>query len=188
MRRVMRVLVFIAAVTCVWMPARARAEGFVSPWLGVNFGNDSEEGDYAVGVNAGYMGAGIIGGEIGVGYSPDFFGESAKNHELDVMGNLIIGIPIGGTSGGGLRPYVTGCLGLIRTSIETGVPNVGQNSDFEYNLGAGVMGYFGDHIGLRGDLRYFRTLNSEDLSAPGFPEIDLGSFNFWRASFGIVIR
>lgn len=141
-----------------------------------------------MGVNAGYMGAGIIGGEVAFGYSPNFFGETLDNHELDLMGNLIIGVPIGGTSGGGLRPYVTGGLGLIRTNLETGVSNVGGSNDFGYNLGGGVMGYFGDHFGLRGDLRYFRTLNTEDLSAPGFPAIDLGSFAFWRASFGVVIR
>jgi hypothetical protein len=134
------------------------------------------------------MGAGIIGGEVSFGYAPDFFGESVENHELDFMGNLIIGIPVGGTSGPGIRPYVTGGLGIIQTSIETGLPDVGDNSDFGYNLGAGVMGYFADHFGLRGDLRYFRTLNSEDLDAPGVPDIDLGSFHFWRASIGIVIR
>jgi opacity protein-like surface antigen len=190
MRRRMKALVLTAVVAVVWTPAQARAEGFVSPWLGVNFagGESGEEGDYAVGVNAGYMGAGIIGGEIEFGYSPDFFGEAADNHELDLMGNVIVGIPIGGTTGGGLRPYVTGGLGLVRTSFESSfIDSLGSN-DFGFNLGVGVMGYFSDHFGLRGDIRYFRTVNSEDFDDPGFPDVDLGEFHFWRASVGVVFR
>jgi opacity protein-like surface antigen len=186
MRRVMRVLVLTAAVAFVLTPAQVRAEGYVNPWLGGNFGNSSAEGKVAFGVNAGGMGAGIIGGELSFGFAPDFFGESVENSVLDLMGNLIIGIPVGGTSGPGIRPFVTGGLGLIRTSIDA--PGVDAANDFGYNLGGGVMGYFTDHIGLRGDVRYLRTLNSEDLDAPGVPDIDLGSFHFWRATIGLVIR
>lgn len=187
MRRVFKALVLTAAVAVVYTPVQARAEGYVSPWAGVNFGNDQNEGDFTYGVNAGYMGAGIIGFEFGLGVAPDFFGEVVDNSVIDVMGNIIVGIPIGGTSGAGFRPYVTGGLGLIRTNID--VPLIEATNDFGYNLGAGVMGYFTDHLGLRADVRYLRTIDSDDLDfGNGFPDFDRGAFDFWRASIGLVIR
>ena len=45
------------------------------------------------------MGGGIFGAEFNFGYSPSFFGTNndfGNNSVIDVMGNLIIGIPIGG--------------------------------------------------------------------------------------------
>ena len=72
MRRVMKALI-LTAIVGVAAPSQARAEGYVSPWAGVNFasGLDSiDNGRGAFGVNAGGMGAGIIGGEVSFGYSP----------------------------------------------------------------------------------------------------------------------
>jgi hypothetical protein len=53
--------------------------------------------------------------------------------------------------------------------------------------GGGVMGYFSDHVGLRGDMRYLRA--TSDLST-GVSSLDLGGnrLHFWRASIGVVIR
>ena len=46
-----------------------------------------------------------------------------------------------------------------------------------------------DHVGLRGDLRYFRNFNDNSvISIPNGTNIDFGSFHFWRASFGVVLR
>jgi hypothetical protein len=189
MRRVLKALVLTAAVACVGAPAQARAEGFVSPWAGVNFsGNSGQEGKQAYGINAGYMGAGIIGFEGALGWAPDFFGETVvKNRELDVMGNLIVGIPVGGTRGAGIRPFVTGGLGAINTNFD--FPDGGR-TDFGYNLGAGMMGYFATHIGVRADVRYLRTINSDDDLdiGDGLDSFGNGSFHFWRATFGIVIK
>ncbi|MGC4086227.1 MAG: outer membrane beta-barrel protein [Vicinamibacterales bacterium] len=94
----------------------AAADPYVSPWAGVNFGTDIDNGRGAFGVRAGAMGGGAVGGEINLGFSPSFFGtknDFGNNTVLDVMANLIIGIPIGGQSGPGIRPFVTGGLGLI---------------------------------------------------------------------------
>jgi opacity protein-like surface antigen len=193
MRRVLKALVLTAAVVCVGAPAQARAEGFVSPWAGVNFsgGSSGQEGKQAYGVNAGFMGKGIIGAEFSFGYAPNFFGEAdVKNREMDYMANLIVGIPIGGTHGAGLRPFVTGGLGGINTKIGEFSGDDFKNTDFGYNLGAGVMGYFATHIGVRADVRYLRTINSDesiDLGG-GLGNFDLGGFHFWRATFGLVIK
>ena len=63
-----------------------------------------------------------------------------------------------------------------------------DKKDFGFSLGAGAMGFFSDHVGLRGDVRYFRTINNNDSSLDNGLNLDLGSFDFWRGSVGIVIR
>ena len=174
-----RVLTIVVLSTLILLPAEAGAEGFFIPWAGGNFGNAQAEGHRTFGISAGGMGGGIIGGEFDFGYSPDFFGESVDNHALTATANLIVGAPIGGTRGIGVRPYLTGGVGLIRTSFANSSSN-----DLGFDLGGGAMGFFSRHVGLRGDLRYLRNFKELD-----FQEFDLaGPFHFWRASVGVVIR
>jgi hypothetical protein len=189
MRQVLKMALLLATIALVWAPVQARADGFVSPFIGVNAENNSGNGRANFGVNAGGMGAGAIGGEFDFGYAPDFFGNQGKfgsNYVMDVMGNLIVGIPIGGTHGPGVRPYGTIGLGLLRSQITGGPNGVLKFDDNELglNAGAGVMGFLSDHVGLRGDLRYFRNVTGDTL----VNNIDFGSFHFWRASFGVVLR
>jgi opacity protein-like surface antigen len=187
MRRALRAFLLTAAVALVWAPAPVSAEGFISPWAGVNFGSEGLEGNGSYGVTGGYMGAGVIGGEVDFGYSPNPFGDVEDNSMITLMGNVIIGIPIGGTSGVGVRPYGTAGVGLLRQHrSEFGAIPEFSNNDFGFNLGAGLMGFFNDHVGLRGDLRYFRDFQA-DTSDDGL-NIDLGAFDFWRASIGVVFR
>ena len=104
------------------------------------------------------------------------------------MGNLVVGIPIGGQTGGGVRPYVTGGAGLLRSNISASdFFNELTTSDFGLNLGGGVHGYFNDHVGLRGDLRYFRLLQDNDPSTNDM-DLALADFNFWRGSIGVTFR
>jgi len=201
-RRVSGVLGVAAALMIFAAPAPARAEAFVSPWIGVSFGsnpfdsfangNEIKGERKTYGVTVGSMGAGIIGGEFDFGYSPSFFGDTSdfgSNNVLTAMGNVILGIPIGGTKGAGVRPYVTGGLGLIRTSYENLLDtDAFDNNNFGYNLGAGVMGFFATHVGIRGDVRYFRTLNDNSSDDPLDVNLDLGGFHYWRATIGVVIK
>jgi opacity protein-like surface antigen len=181
----------------VYAPTPARADGYVSPWAGVNFGYNNDlvrtcttstcAQAWSWGVTAGWMGAGIIGGEVEFGWSPDVYGNLVDNHVWDLMGNVIVGIPIGGQHGAGIRPYVTAGLGAIHTKIVGGsAASSLDNSDFGYNLGVGANGYFSDHFGIRGDLRYFRTANANFSTTNA--SVGLGQFQFWRASVGLVLR
>ena len=188
MRGVIKGLIVAGVMAVLWAPSQARAEVYVSPFAGIHFGNDEIEKKFVWGANAGFMGAGIIGAEVDFGWAPNAFDEPTDNHIMDVMGNLIVGVPIGGTSGVGVRPYLTGGLGMIQTKIAsdiTGIPDT-DNKDFGFNVGGGLMGYFSDHIGLRGDLRYFRAFSDNNFDS--LLNADLGGFDFWRGSIGLVIR
>ena len=182
MRRAVKALILIAAVALVGAPTDARADGYFSPWGGINFGSNIDNGRAAVGANAGFMGAGVLGAELAFGYSPSFFGTTndfGHNTVVDLMGNVVLGIPVGGTHGAGLRPYVSGGVGLIRTQIDhsNGIDlrPIGSNNDFGWDAGAGITGYMAQHFGLRGDIRYFKDTNTTDL-------------HYWRLSAGIVLR
>jgi opacity protein-like surface antigen len=199
MRGAIKALVLTATVACVCAPAQARADGYVSPWAGVNFAYNNEVTDirtcsttcgnnFSWGVDAGWMGKGIIGGEVDFGWSPNVYGDIVDNRVWDLMANVIVGIPVGGQHGAGIRPYVTGGIGAINTKIVGGTTASSlDNTDFGYNFGAGVNGYFSDHFGLRGDFRFFRTVNADftSLNTNSFGE---GQFHFWRFGVGLLIR
>ena len=84
--------------------------------------------------------------------------------------------------------------GLIRTQIDgvTGTnfftPSSSDNM-FGWDAGAGVMGFFNDHVGLRGELRYLRGTHDMNQST-GINSIDFNGnkIHFWRPSIGVVFR
>src|ERR1043165_3474992 len=123
MRGVLRAGILVATVALVSAPTLAHAEGYISPWISANAGSSFDNGRAGFGVNAGGMGKGIIGGELDFGWTPSFFGtqnDFGNNSVIDVMGNVIIGVPVGGTHGGGVRPFATAGVGLLRTQIDGG--------------------------------------------------------------------
>jgi hypothetical protein len=98
----MKALIVAAAVAAISAPSVARADGCVSPWVSANGGSGFDNGRAGFGVNAGAMGAGIIGGELDFGWSPSFFGDKTdfgSNSVFDLMGNVIVGIPVGAPTG-----------------------------------------------------------------------------------------
>lgn len=170
----------------------ARADWLFTPYLGVSFGGDTEGQHITYGGSLGWMGAGVIGFEIDGAFAPDIL-ESDDGIDLDIdesnattlMANLIVGVPIGGEPG--VRPYVSGGAGLVRTSVTDADEffDIDDNS-FGVNIGAGVMGFVRENFGIRGDVRYFRSL--QDVDAGDDFDLDLGSFDFWRATFGVTFR
>lgn len=191
MRRVFKFLFLSAVMALAWAPTQAYADGFVSPFAGANFATSTgvnKRGDY--GVNAGWMGAGIAGFEVDFGYSPSYFGDEnviGSNNVWDLMGNFIVGVPVGGQRGIGVRPYGTVGFGMLKQHISAlGMRPEINNNDPAVNVGGGVMGFFGDHVGLRGDVRYFRDVHSDTTSNSLL--IDFGGFHYVRATIGVVFR
>jgi hypothetical protein len=184
-------LVWAAAVAVILFPVPVRADGYVTPWIGSDLADSTDNGHSAFGVTTGYMGWGVFGFEADFGYSPEFFGSSdlfGNNTAFTAMGNVILGVPIGGTDGAGVRPFVSGGLGLMRTHIEGGtivkVPL--WNNAFGYDLGAGMMGFFNQHVGLRGDVRYLSTVQESNQASAVL--LGLGKLHYWRVSGGVTFR
>ena len=194
-KRLLKKCVFIAAALLVVRPASARADWLFTPNIGVAFGGDTSSNDkLTYGASFGWMGAGIIGWEADFAYTPKFF--EADSNGLDLidkdnvttgMANVIVGIPIGGQSGGGLRPYAVGGVGVIKTNVSSKDQLFDiSNNDFGFDLGVGVIGFMNDHVGLRGDVRYYRSL--QDPEADNEFDVALGKFDFWRGTVGLALR
>ena len=72
------------------------------------------------------MGAGIVGFEVDFGSTPNFFEVTSGDFDFGdcsvttLMGDLVLGAPIGGTANPGVRPYASGGIGLLRTNINAG--------------------------------------------------------------------
>ena len=179
------------------VPSPARADGFIAPTIGVNFGGSTgtkpidaaqDSSNLSVGIAGGYMFSGIIGLEEDFSYNPSFFGHGGgidSSRVATLMTNVIVGIPIGGQSGAGIRPYASAGLGLINQKVDTSLTNFNFSSnDLGYDLGVGVMGYFATHIGVRGGVNYFRSFDRTD----GVLDFQPGHLNFFRGSFGVLVR
>ena len=180
MTRLMR---FVLAATIVTaLPATARADGFLSPYVGVNFGGDTTERSTLFGGSLGFMGQ-KSGFEIDFGYTPEFFVDDALGVDgklATVMANVLIG----GRRGGGFAPYFAFGGGLIRTDISVlsdVVDLQAAKNSFGGNIGAGFFAG-GRNLTLRGDVRYFRAFDFDDGLGLDVVEDTLG---FWRATVGV---
>ena len=60
MRGVIKAVLLTGVFMLMWAPAPARAEAYVSPFYGVNFGNDQIEKKNTFGADVGWMGAGVF--------------------------------------------------------------------------------------------------------------------------------
>jgi len=190
-------------------PVPAAADWLLTPFIGTTFGGSADfddglpggdefERQFTYGASLSWMGAGIVGFEFDFGYSPNYFETLADTDDeftfaddsnvTTLMFNVLVGAPIGGQSGPGIRPYGVAGLGLIRTQAES-VSNFFDidSNDWGMNLGAGVIGFFGDDIGIRGDVRYFRAFEGGG-DDDEFPDFELADFDFWRATVGVTFR
>ena len=189
LKRLALVVATAAALTAT--PRPAAADWLFTPYLGVTFGGDTVSPHVAYGLSAGWMGAGIIGFEVDAAIAPDFLDTDndvefgfTESSATTLMANLIVGAPLGAP---GVRPYVSGGAGLLRTSVSDldGFFEIDDNS-FGVNVGAGIIAFVQENVGLRGDVRYFRSV--QDADPGGGIDLDLGGFDFWRGTVGVTFR
>lgn len=193
--RHVRITLF-AALLLAGAAQPARAQGYFAPFVGYDFGgdagtcpalfNDCSEKKSSYGVTIGTLTGGVIGFEEDISYAPDFFGESSQfgqNSVLALMSHLVVGLPLGG-----LRPYVSGGLGLMRTRVTFGLSDVGSNASqnaLAYDLGGGVMIFLPHHLGIRADYR--RLKSTSDFTVLGI-DVNNTKLSFSRVSVGLVLH
>lgn len=186
----------LALAMAAW-PATASADWFLTPFAGFKFAGESRIVDldqgasntkFTLGGIVGMTSDGLLGVEADVGYSPRFFERSsgmliARSHVLTVMGNIVLTTPQELT-GDSLRPFVSGGAGLIHAEIDDILGALPVNSNlFGINVGGGATGRLTDVTSLRFELRYFKSVTSDDQA------VRLGtSLSFWRAGVGLTLR
>lgn len=184
-------------------PSTASADWTFSPFIGAAF--DGEVNDVDLNQSTGsrlswggslaWMGQGIAGVELDFGYAPEFFrGDNDDNIDFigtgnvtTLMGNVILSAPIGGL-GTSVRPYAVGGVGMIRQQVNDVDDFFDANDNsFGFDVGAGLMGMFSENVGLRGDIRYFRSFGDSDQQSPDVDR-DLAGLSFWRGTVGLTFR
>lgn len=162
-------------------PSSARADIVLTPFVGVNFGGDTPKTPLAFGGGVTFVGR-SIGLEIEATRTNDFFNDGGTNVSL-LTASLVGGADLPGK---GVKPYFLAGAGLLRTNtaFEDILDDTSYNN-FAIMLGGGLNAYFTDHLGLRGDIRYYRRL--ERPSSLGVIPI-ASNFDFWRATVGFNIR
>jgi len=181
--------------------APASADIFVSPFLGVKFNGGTNELDFnndvgardtkmAVGLSGVVMMDKGLGFELEIAHQPRFFERTVNNlvtrsGVTTISGNVMLAAPISITRES-LRPYIVGGLGWMHASANNGIGFLEFNNDFlGLSLGVGAVGFIGDVTGLRFDLRYLKSISSNDVSDVSR---ESARVSFWRATVGVVFR
>jgi opacity protein-like surface antigen len=178
-------IVVVAALMCA---SPAFADRAITPYIGYNYGGDSSNcvslrdcQDKHANLGVSFGPADGSGFEEDIAYAKNFFGEApgTDNSVLTVMSNLLIGIPLGP-----IHPFAVGGVGLIRPHASLNVTDlVTSKNAFGWDLGGGLTISLGTHLGVRGDIRHFRTF--EDLTLFVFTG---GKLSFTRASVGLTLK
>ena len=198
--------VLIVLTTLALSSSPALADVLLTPFVGANVGGSSSSPVFRLagdpsrtnfGASVAFMAGGVFGLEGDFGYTPRFFGADldiaglpltlAQNRVVTAMANLTAGVPLQGRSGVGVRPYGVAGVGLIRQQIDViGGLAAYTSNDLGYNVGGGLMVFFGRHVGFRGDIRHFRSVAGSAVS--DLIDLEPGAFNFTRTSVGVTFR
>ena len=184
-------LMACAAMFVLGTASRAHADGFISPFIGYNFGGDSgcaevtncEKKTRNIGVSVGSLGS-VVGGEFEFNFIDQFFGQTTgvSSNLFTMMGNVMFAPKVGA-----IQPYVLTGLGLMKTHVEfttAGLVST-NNNNLAWDIGGGVMGFFTPHFGIRGDLRYFHSF--QNLSVLNFSLSDT-KLDYGRVAGAVVLK
>lgn len=182
-------LAAIALLMTLAVPEAARADGFISPLIGFNFGGDAncpnvsgcEDKRLNFGVGLGAMNA-VFGFEEEFAYARDFFGTAPglKSSVFTLMSNGMVTPKIGP-----VRPYFLAGLGLIKTHVDFTTTTLlsADNNNFGWDIGGGVMVTIVPHVAVRGDIRYFHSF--QDLGVVPIP-VGNQKLDFGRAAAALT--
>ena len=129
------------------------------------------------------MAGGVFGFELDFGRTAratanSVFAETSQS--TTVTGNIIIGAPIKGG-----RPYILGGVGWLRADVTAAEADQRTRADgLGVDMGGGLMGFFGERVGVRFDLRYIRGVSQGE----NLLDFQLGKQDFLRASVGLALK
>jgi opacity protein-like surface antigen len=159
------------------------AETLLSGSVGLAFGGRTDDSKVTYGGTLTLKGSSPFGFAVDYAYTPDFFGSSLGNNNLNtLMGNLVVMSP------GHVRVYGSAGLGLVKSRVEdvAGLFKVDSN-ELGFDVGGGLLIFPGDGgLGIHGDIRYVRNLT--DPEPDDEFDVDLGNLDFWRGEIGITFR
>jgi hypothetical protein len=184
-----RTLSLAALIVAAAVPASAQMPAggswYVAPSLSLNAGGVTTSSSPAVGVSGGWMSSSRLGLEGEIAWTPDFFEQNGfriARRMRTVMGGVTWRLR---SNDAAIVPYVAGGAGLISPELsDAGDLFRVDERRAGFNVGGGAA-WFHRQIGVRGDVRYVRTIDEGTPNALG---VDLSTIDFWRVSTGLVVR
>jgi hypothetical protein len=184
------------------LPPRASAQNvLIQPFAGISFGGDTNILDLDAatklrkltwGGTATVIGRGPIGVEADFAFIPNFFERDTsaelltESRVVTLTGNVVIATPLSWT-GDSLRPYFSGGFGLMRTRIDDLLDIFSAKRDLlAISLGGGAYGFFTERVGVRWDIRYFRSV--QDLEEEDPTSFGPAQLSFWRVNMALVLK
>lgn len=191
--RIVSCIPLLTLLLALGMPSPSRADVLITPFAGVSFLDDDTKRTFGASVGFG----GLIGLEVDASQTRIGTYEEVPLVDLTadittVMANLVVRVPAGP-----VQPYASAGAGLIRLSGDVRVPFLGSVAsvsarDLGINVGGGLHLFPSDNFGIRGDVRYFRSLGDLTLNdltdIGGLDDLPLPRLDFWRATAGITFR
>jgi hypothetical protein len=180
------------AVIVMCVPSTAAADWLFTPAITFPTGGDTVDQDHpAFGFAVGIIDEESFAFEADLGYAPSFFNGSRADFDgtgnvLTLMGNVLIG-----AGSGRVIPYVTGGAGYMQMRVTSDFGRFQSTTrEAGFNVGGGILGFARQRVGLRADVRYFRSFQNQVPSWTRGIGADIapGSFDFWRMGVGVTIR
>ena len=181
------VLMLVATAVCsVAVPRPAAAQDSFVNFLVGNTTTSTDSGGEGPRAVYGIAFGSLVpkaGAEIEFVYLPQLFdtGAVSTSRAFSVMGDVFVGPTIGP-----VRVY--GAVGVGDLYVSLSSPAADFSSHYlTVNAGAGVAVFFGAHLGVRGDLRYFHPTGvvADDLARVG---VDPEQLKFWRPTVGLTLK
>ena len=189
----------VLVLSLLLVPVPASADLFLAPFIGIKFGGGTSIVDLelaagqaktTLGISAFLLTDAILGYEATFGYVPQYFnGETGPlikpgSYVVDLMGNVIVSLPPDVTAGG-LRPYLSGGVGLIHAEAGDilGIFQVRRTVP-AFNAGVGAIGLLTNNVGVRFELRYLRSFTNDDGSLARVGR----RISYSRGTIGLVLR
>jgi opacity protein-like surface antigen len=188
MRRFAYIGTFVVVMAAT--PSPADADWLLTPYVGGSLFDITASGTRPVlGGSVAWIGR-VAGIELDLADAPTFL-ESRSGFAIDtrnlftLMGNGVVQFP---TASPRIRPYAVGGIGVIHTKITSpGDIVLVEDENFGFNLGGGLTALLGGHVGLRGDVRYFRAIRNDDAAAAA-DALEVSELKFLRFAVGVVFK
>ena len=188
--RIRRCGLALAVASLAWVcPRNAHAQGFISPSFGYNFGGDAgcrsatdcRDKNWNWGGSMGVLGS-VVGFEAELTYEGKFTGDRPDPVAVTtLMGNFMLAPRFSV-----VQPYGLVGIGALRTKATTAAVEDSETKA-GWTIGGGLLLFVHEHIGLKGDVRYYHSFSALDLLGLDLGD-DRNKIDFGRAGFGVLFR
>lgn len=157
--------------------ARGEELSLFAPYIGFTSGGDTNTTGLTFGFSTAFIDDSNWGGEFDLSHSTSF----NDDYQDSALTTLMINALFAPRATKQLRPFIVAGGGLIRVrGCTVDCVREVSETDFGLDAGGGAMWSVNDAWGFRGDVRYFRYVNTNR----DVPRLNNGPFDFWRVTFG----